>query len=768
MDQDYKPIDIDYFTQQIHSLILECKQSHNFDINLFVQFASKTRNQINNTSNSKQACFLIVIQLQKCLLQIFAQQFQNKPELDEFFDAFKEYETAAKYLNLACYHIFQNLSQKEKFIFWKIAVCKIIKDNIENIRSRIFTSLEDLLDQIYKKQESEYVHKVQEKELKQDRENLKKKFFNHLQILLGFSMNENLIQNDINVFDDLCQRLYKFIKNEYEQKFKRWSQVYSVKDYLCLVEREFEINEQLFSCLNNIQQFKSHYLNIFRIIYENLVFKYKDVVLKDERGFIGLLNEFFSQQDQFDEAVSGEIIQILRVYSRFQDQEQYFKDFKQKFQQFVRENIEQQYKKQTLHHELEKQKSKYKSLVKILGDIYDKFDNLIRMCFKESDNFNGRYDLEMIVQSELKLFFINLEQSIQLTLKLCDYVHDLMMQLAKSDDQSQIKDNQEEILKVQKCLLPSVKDFDYYLIINNYRLASRLLNYLIFFEKQHALYHLDNEQYILDQMKQFCGEKKLKKINKMISETKDLLNKKIAIEFREDLTEIILINKKKWPKLYNNDQNVFQELQIFKQQFITKRQNYNARENSIKIEFSDTLSFVEIYWSEVEKTLIINCVQAAILFLFNEDDDMRTLNEIAESLKLETHQVLFQLERLVAQKILWNDKDSYFLNNSQIEQEVKEPLIVIDHNIYENQQYMNEFKPLYDKTQDLKFQLDAFIMKNLKIEKQMNHTILFDLVSKKFYPIPMSNDKLKESLEWLIKNEYICRDQKEKSVYLYK
>ncbi|CAD8119003.1 unnamed protein product [Paramecium sonneborni] len=769
MNPNPNTIEIGNFELQIQNLIKNSILSQNYDINTFVSFASKIRKQINNTPNSKQVCINMISYLQKYLLEIFGPKFKNQPELDDFFTAFKQYEKAAHYLNLACYHVCYNLSLKEIFSFWKFAVCKIIKDNIDYIRQNIFKNLENLLDEFYKLQESEFVHIQQQKELvnvKENRENLLNKFQSYIEILLSLSLNEILIQRKINILEDFCQSLYRFIQIEYEQKNKRWFQIYTVQEYLLLVEREFQINQELFICLNSNTKFQSHYQKILRIIYENLLFKYRNVILKDERGFVGLLNQFFTQEISQKEILSQQIVQILRVYSRFQDQERYFIDFKQKFQEFVRKNIEEQYKKATLHHELEKQKSKYKSLVKILCDIYNKFEYLIKLCFRESKNNNSRYDLELIVKSELNKFFINLEQSIYLTLKLCNYVHDLMMQMAKSDDQFQIKDNYDEILKVQKYLLPFVKDFDYYLIIYSYRLASRLLNYLIFFEMQAAQFHLENEINILDQLKQFCGEKKLKKFSQMISETKDLLLQKSIMVYQEYSSEIILINKKKWPVLHENDQYVFKQLYIKKDQYQKQFQIRN-QELQITVAFSDTVSFVEIYWNEVDKTLIINCVQAAILFLYDQNDDSKTLNEITEELKLEKGQVLFQLERMVQQKILWNDGDSYFLNDSQIQQEVKENLIVMDHNIYENSNQINQIKTFQDNTQDLKYQLEAFIIKNMKVEKNMNHTNLLEIVQKHFYPTPVNNEKLKESLDFLIKYNYIRRDEKEKSIYHY-
>ncbi|CAD8205603.1 unnamed protein product [Paramecium pentaurelia] len=766
MDQHPKPIQPEEFKQKIKDILINCRQTRNFDINIFVKFASQTRKQINNTPNAQQICKLIIIESQKCLLEIYAQQFKEQLNLDQFFTIFIEYEKAAKHLNLACYHVCQNLSYKATFQFWKIAVCKIIKDNSQYIQQSIFKQLESLLESIYKKYEQEFVHKKQESEKfnkKLDGLNSIMKFQTYNQILLELSKNEVLIQRNIDICDDFCQMVFKFMDGEYQQKYMRWHQVYSVKDYLIQVERELELNEQLFSALKTYYKFKDHYTKIQRIVYETLLLSYKRVVLKDERGFLGLLKEFLQSQEQEEKEIAREeIILILRVYSKFQDKDIYFNDFKQNFQIFVRKAIEEQYKEQTLHHELEKQKQKYKSLVKILCDIYDKFNNLIILCFRESNNYNGRYDLEMIVKSELNLFFINLEQSIHLTQQLCDYVHDLIMQMSKTDDQQQRKENYDEILKVQECLLPFVKDYEYYLIINYYRLASRLLSYLIFFEKSHVRTHLDNETQILDQMKSFCGDKKLKKFYKMISEISDLaLNTRILAFDDGTSSEIIQINKKKWPILYDNDRNVFEQIQNHKDQF------YKTHNLQYNVVFSDTISYVEVYWAEVNKTLMINCVQAAILFLYDKNEDPKSLNEIIQSTKLQKDQVLFQLDRMVKLKILWADEDSYYLNNSQIKLEIENHWIVMEHNIYENERFINEFKPINDKSQDFKYQLDAFIMKILKLEKRILHKLLLEKVTQHFYPILVSNEQLKLSIEFLSKYQYISRDPENQQAYLY-
>ncbi|CAD8199448.1 unnamed protein product [Paramecium octaurelia] len=611
-------------------------------------------------------------------------------------------------------------------------------------------------EQIYKKQEYEFVHKKQELEVN----NSIMKYQNYIQILLAISENKLLLQRDINVFDDLCQKvLFKFIEDQYQQKNQKWSQVYSVKDYLTLVERDLKLNEELFKSLIEQEKLRDHYINILRIVYEKLLLPYKGVILRDERGLQGLLKEFQDCNDK--ESVREEIILILRVYSKFQDREEYFNDFKQNFQAFVRKAIDEQYKKETLHHELEKQKSKYKSLVKILCDIYDKFNDLIQQCFRQSTGFSGRYDLEMIVKSELNLFFISLEQSIQLTLQLCNYVHELTLQMARTDDQQQREENQDEIIKVQDSLLPYVQDSEYYLNIYYYRLASRLLGYLFFFDKKSVNDHLENEKQILDKMKKFFGNNKLKKLYKMITETSDLAQKTPVSTFDGVTQEIIQINKKKWPVHYGNDQNIFKYYDNQKAEYhMMHNQQYN-------VVFSDTLSYVEIHWIEVNKWLMINCVQAAILFLYDKNEDPKSLDYISDSIKLEKSQVKFQLDRMVKLKILWNDEQCYYLNNSQIEQEIKEEWIIMEHNIYENERYINEIKPIVDKTQDFKYQLDACIMKVLKAEKRVFHTTLLEKVLQHFYPTVITNEQLKLSIEFLSKYQYISRDPKDLSAYLY-
>lgn len=97
-------------------------------------------------------------------------------------------------------------------------------------------------------------------------------------------------------------------------------------------------------------------------------------------------------------------------------------------------------------------------------------------------------------------------------------------------------------------------------------------------------------------------------------------------------TRIILLQRKKWPKIPSNDFNVFREIIPHKQEAYGY---LKQQKDHIIYEFSDTLSFVELYWKEVDKTLFVNCVQAAILFLYDMDDNPLTLDEITDELKLE-------------------------------------------------------------------------------------------------------------------------------------
>ncbi|CAK61070.1 unnamed protein product (macronuclear) [Paramecium tetraurelia] len=767
MSIQHKEKQLQEIKKRIEDMIQDCIKIQNFKINVFLKFDSDLRKQVNSSPLAKQLCKQIILLMLTCLREAYDKKFKKLPDLEEFFVNYDEYEKTAKYLNLACYHICQTLSQKEKFSFSEIALCKYIKDNIQHIQETIFKNLLNHLEQIYKKQEYEYVHKRQESEIlsrKIEHNNSIDQFKTYIQRLLQFSQNKLLLQKrDINVFDDFCQMLlFKFIEDQYQQKYQRWSQVYSVKDYLTLVEREQKLNQELFISLIEYETFEGHQNNILRIIYEKLLISYKGVILRDERGLQGLLKEFLQSYDYNDKkSAKEEIILILRVYSKFQDKENYFNDFKYHFQSFVRRTIDEQYKEETLHHELEKQKQKYKSLVKILCDIYDKFNDLILQCFRKSTDFRGRYDLEMIVNSELNLFFISLEQSIQLTLQLCDYVHELIMQMAKTDDLQQREENYDEIRKVQNCLLPFVKDYEYYLLISYYRLASRLLGYLLFFDKNYVINHLETERQILDNMRRFCGNKKLKKFYKMIDETSEIASKTQIATFDGVPLEIIQINKKKWPIHYGNDQNVFKRFDNQKADYLKMQ---NQQHNII---FSDTLSYVEIYWNEVNKKLLINCVQAAILLLYDKNEDPKSLNQISDSINLEKGQVKFQLDRMVKQKILWNDEQFFYLNNSQIEQEIKQEWIIMEHNIYENERYINEIKPVVDKTQDFKYQLDAYIMKVLKAEQRVFHKTLLEKVQQHFYPTLVTNEQIKISIEFLSKYQYISRDPKDQSAYLY-
>ena len=81
-----------------------------------------------------------------------------------------------------------------------------------------------------------------------------------------------------------------------------------------------------------------------------------------------------------------------------------------------------------------------------------------------------------------------------------------------------------DIDEIVTALLPSVSDYEYYIMVIyvfiqccKYKLASRLLFYLIFTEETYFMLNL--EKRVIEKMQQYCGDKKLKKIFKMIDET---------------------------------------------------------------------------------------------------------------------------------------------------------------------------------------------------------------------------------------------------------
>jgi cullin-4 len=167
----------------------------------------------------------------------------------------------------------------------------------------------------------------------------------------------------------------------------------------------------------------------------------------------------------------------------------------------------------------------------------------------------------------------------------------------------------------------------------------------------------------------------------------------------------------------------------------------------------------------------LSLYQTLVLLLFNEQDEL-AYEEISESTKIEENDLKRTLQSLACGKvsILIKSSKGVEIHSNDIftfNKEFKHKLYRIRINQVQLKETQEENQETNEKVfQDRQYQVDAAIVRIMKMRKNLQHNLLVsEVVSQLKFPIKAAD--IKKRIESLIDRDYLARDEQNPNQYNY-
>ncbi|XP_059613495.1 cullin-4A [Phlebotomus argentipes] len=403
---------------------------------------------------------------------------------------------------------------------------------------------------------------------------------------------------------------------------------------------------------------------------------------------------------------------------------------------------------------------KDKSLVQDLLDFKDKMDNIVNSCFEHNDKFVNSL-------REAFEFFINQRANKPAEL-IAKYV-DLKL---RAGNKEATEEELEQILDKIMVLFRFIHGKDVFEAFYKKDLAKRLL-----VGKSASV---DAEKSMLSKLKQECGGGFTSKLEGMFKDME--LSKDINIAFKQhlvgqekdyntsiDLT-VNILTMGYWPTYPIMDVTMPPQLVALQGLF---SKFYLAKHSGRKLQWQPTLGHcvLKAVFDQGPKDLQVSLFQALVLLLFNQKDtlafeDIKSMSNIEDGELRRTLQSLACGKARVITKIPKGreieDGDKFQFNN-----EFTNKLFRIKINQIQMKETTEEQKATEERVyQDRQYQIDAAIVRIMKMRKTLSHNLLISELYKQL-TFPVKPADLKKRIESLIDRDYMERDKDNQNQYNY-
>ncbi|XP_033637591.1 cullin-4A-like [Asterias rubens] len=400
---------------------------------------------------------------------------------------------------------------------------------------------------------------------------------------------------------------------------------------------------------------------------------------------------------------------------------------------------------------------KDKTMVQELLDFKDRMDNVMTECFTENEKFFNTL-------KESFEGFINkrLNKPAELVAKYVD-------NKLRAGNKEATEEELERLLDKIMVIFRFIHGKDVFEAFYKKDLAKRLL-----VGKSASV---DAEKSMLSKLKQECGGAFTSKLEGMFKDME--LSKDIMIAFKQhiqhqnipgnvDLT-VNILTMGYWPTY--TPMEVHLPAEMVKLQEIFKH-FYLSKHSGRKLQWQPNLGHcvVKAQFKEV-KELHVSLFQSLVLLLFNEGNDY-TLEDIAQATGIEDTELRRTLQSLACGKARVitktpkgrdvDDGDKFFFNN-----DFRHRLCRIKINQVQMKETAEEQSNTQERVfQDRQYQIDAAIVRIMKMRKALNHTLLVsELYNQLKFPVKPSD--LKKRIESLIDRDYMERDKDNQNQYHY-
>lgn len=400
-----------------------------------------------------------------------------------------------------------------------------------------------------------------------------------------------------------------------------------------------------------------------------------------------------------------------------------------------------------------------KRMVQDLLDFKDTMDNIVTTCFENNEKFSNSL-------KEAFEHFINLRAN-----KPAELIAKFIDLKLKAGNREATEEKLERLLDKIMVLFRFIHGKDVFEAFYKKDLAKRLL-----LGKSASV---DAEKCMLSKLKQECGSGFTLKLEGMFKDME--LSKDINFAFKQYLNNVTMkltpldmtvsiLTMGHWPTHPFMDITIPEQMvqlqDIFKEFYISK---HSGR----KLQWQPTLGHcvLRANFSTGLKELVVSLFQALVLLLFNTCDTL-SFEYIKAATNIEDTEIRRTLQSLACGKtrVLYKNPKGRTIENSDkfcFNHNFTHKLFRIKINQIQMKETAEEQKATEETVfQDRQYQIDAAIVRIMKIRKVLGHNLLITELYKQL-KFPVKPADLKKRIESLIDRDYMERDKDNPNQYSY-
>uniref|UniRef100_A0A8C3R9A9 Cullin-4B n=1 Tax=Cyanoderma ruficeps TaxID=181631 RepID=A0A8C3R9A9_9PASS len=396
---------------------------------------------------------------------------------------------------------------------------------------------------------------------------------------------------------------------------------------------------------------------------------------------------------------------------------------------------------------------KDKTMVQELLDFKDKVDHIIDVCFLKNEKFVN-------AMKEAFETFINKRPN-----KPAELIAKYVDSKLRAGNKEATDEELEKMLDKIMIIFRFIYGKDVFEAFYKKDLAKRLL-----VGKSASV---DAEKSMLSKLKHECGAAFTSKLEGMFKDME--LSKDIMIQFKQNVPGNIeltvnILTMGYWPTYVPMEVHLPPEMVKLQEIFKTF---YLGKHSGRKLQWQSTLGHcvLKAEFKEGKKELQVSLFQTLVLLMFNEGEEF-SLEEIKQATGIEDGELRRTLQSLACGKarVLTKspkgkdveDGDKFTCND-----DFRHKLFRIKINQIQMKETVEEQASTTERVfQDRQYQIDAAIVRIMKMRKTLSHNLLVSEVYNQL-KFPVKPADLKKRIESLIDRDYMERDKENPNQYNY-
>lgn len=401
---------------------------------------------------------------------------------------------------------------------------------------------------------------------------------------------------------------------------------------------------------------------------------------------------------------------------------------------------------------------KDKTMVQELLDFKDKVDHIIDICFMKNEKFVN-------AMKEAFETFINKRPN-----KPAELIAKHVDSKLRAGNKEATDEELEKMLDKIMIIFRFIYGKDVFEAFYKKDLAKRLL-----VGKSASV---DAEKSMLSKLKHECGAAFTSKLEGMFKDME--LSKDIMVQFKQYLQcqnipgnielTVNILTMGYWPTYVPMEVHLPPEMVRLQEIFKTF---YLGKHSGRKLQWQSTLGHcvLKAEFKEGKKELQVSLFQTLVLLMFNEGEEF-TLEEIKLATGIEDSELRRTLQSLACGKArvltkIPKSKDVEDGDKFSCNDDFKHKLFRIKINQIQMKETVEEQASTTERVfQDRQYQIDAAIVRIMKMRKTLSHNLLMSEVYNQL-KFPVKPADLKKRIESLIDRDYMERDKENSNQYNY-